>query len=163
MAIFGNKSKDGNLVCNFSHTDGIPTYSKDMAVSIEQNDGESRLEIKQRLSKIPPTFLNYSQITTLDILSEKQITEKSKSVVGRAVVGGILLGPLGGIIGGMSGIGNKNKTNTHFYFIINYVLLNDEEPKVLSFEIVGASLHWDKFVKSLREKLNISNEYIQNL
>ncbi len=38
---------------------------------------------------------------------KKLLEKKSKSVVGRALVGGILLGPVGAIVGGMTGIGNK--------------------------------------------------------
>ena len=40
---------------------------------------------------------------------EKAIIEKDKSVIGRAVVGGLLLGPVGAIVGGMSGIGTKKE------------------------------------------------------
>lgn len=39
----------------------------------------------------------------------------------------------------------------------------EEEIKTLSFEIVGASLHWDIFLKELRKRINtvdIENEAI---
>ena len=75
------------------------------------------------------------------------------------LVGGVLLGPLGAIVGGMSGIGNKTKSNTHYFMVINYKS-NTEETKVLSFEIVGASLHWSDFIKELRSKIN-SNEIVE--
>ncbi|MCL2651143.1 MAG: SHOCT domain-containing protein [Candidatus Azobacteroides sp.] len=39
---------------------------------------------------------------------EQIIVKKNKSVVGRAVVGGLFLGPLGALIGGMSGTGTKD-------------------------------------------------------
>ncbi|MPN33669.1 hypothetical protein SDC9_181160 [bioreactor metagenome] len=65
----------------------------------------------------------------------------------------MLLGPLGVIVGGMSGIGNKQKLETHYYMVMNYKS-RDEEVKVLSFEIVGASLHWSSFVEELRSKIN---------
>ena len=38
---------------------------------------------------------------------KKLIEKKSKSIVGRALVGGILLGPVGAIVGGMTGLGDK--------------------------------------------------------
>lgn len=34
---------------------------------------------------------------------------KSKSVIGRAVIGGLILGPVGALVGGVSGIGDKKK------------------------------------------------------
>ena len=42
--------------------------------------------------------------------AEYETIEKDKSVIGRAVVGGLLLGPVGAIVGGMSGIGTKKET-----------------------------------------------------
>lgn len=48
--------------------------------------------------------LNYWALETQGKLREK----KSKSVIGRALAGGLLLGPVGAIVGGMSGIGDKD-------------------------------------------------------
>lgn len=45
---------------------------------------------------------------------EQIVAQKSKSVVGRAVVGGLLLGPLGAVVGGMSGIGSKSTKLTDY-------------------------------------------------
>ncbi len=42
--------------------------------------------------------------------AEYETIEKDKSVIGRAIVGGLLLGPVGAIVGGMSGIGTKKET-----------------------------------------------------
>lgn len=42
-----------------------------------------------------------------------------KSVVGRAVVGGVLLGPVGAVVGGVSGVGKKNKAGD--YLVLNYI------------------------------------------
>lgn len=163
MPIFGKKDKQGNLACNFSHTDGVPGFPKGIPVSITQDDSENRIAIAKRLSKDIPVYLEYSQITAVDVISEKDVTEKNKSVIGRAAAGGILLGPLGAIVGGMSGTGKKQKTETKYYFVINYhPELAPEEIKVISFEIVGASLHWDNFLKALRSKIPSSPEKIDS-
>lgn len=41
---------------------------------------------------------------------EVEVIEKDKSVILRAVAGGVLLGPVGAVVGGMSGIGTKKNT-----------------------------------------------------
>lgn len=152
MSIFGSKDKSGNLSCNFSHIDGLQGYSSGIAVNLTQE--ETMVSIAKRLSKEQPIYLPYTQISAVDVVSENDVTEKNKSVVGRAAVGGILLGPLGAIVGGMSGVGAKKKNEKKYYFVINYRSSSaPEETKVISFEIVGASLHWDKFTKALRTKI----------
>jgi len=75
----------------------------------------------------------------------EQIT-KDKSVIGRAIVGGLLLGPVGAIVGGMSGIGTKTKTKQvkkelrETFAIVNgdidnlYKIMNIQVPQALKFQ-----------------------------
>jgi nucleoside permease NupC len=65
--------------------------------------------------------LKYDQITDVFYGLKTELKEKNKSVIGRAIVGGALLGPLGAIIGGTSGVGKKSKRDTKTYFIISYL------------------------------------------
>lgn len=151
MGIFSKKNKNGDRSVNLSFVDGIDSYGKGLAVELSFN--ETELEIKSRIVKNKPIVkLSLEQIIAANCVTEKEIIEKSKSVAGRAIAGGVLLGPLGAIIGGMSGVGNKQKSETHYYMIINYKS-RDEEIKVLSFEIVGASLNWASFIEELRTKI----------
>lgn len=96
-------------------------------------DDEEKLQIKVSLSKKPPLILNYSQITAVELLSEKQIVEKDKSVIGRAAAGALILGPLAGVIGGISGVGSKKKVKYDFILLINYKSSQDGEIKAISF------------------------------
>ena len=158
--IFGKKNKSGNRSVNLSFIDGIESYSKGIAVELSMDDKEQCLAMKARVFKDKPIIkLKYEQIIAANVVTEKEIIESDKSVVGRAVVGGVLLGPLGAIVGGMSGIGNKTKSNTHYFMVINYKS-NTGETKILSFEIVGSSLHWSEFIKELKNKFN-SNQTIE--
>lgn len=73
------------------------------------------------------------RIVNFGYFTETQIAEKSKSVVGRAVIGGVLLGGLGAVVGAASGIGTKKVAKEEAYFVINY--LNKEgETAVISFK-----------------------------
>lgn len=154
--IFGKKNKEGNRSVNLSFVDGIESYSKGIAVELSMDDKEQYIKMKARAFKNKPIIkLNYNKIIAANVVTEKEIIESNKSVVGRAAVGGVLLGPLGAIVGGMSGVGNKTKANTHYFMIINYKS-STEETKILSFEIVGASLHWSDFIKELRSKISFN-------
>ncbi|MFQ9545604.1 MAG: hypothetical protein ACLR02_11350 [Clostridium sp.] len=127
-----------------------------MAVNIKTDDDENKLVIKSVVVKKPEVNLKYEQITGINVTSEEEILEKSKSVTGRAVIGGVLLGPLGAIVGGMSGIGDKKKEKTRYYLIINYKS-KDDEIKVLSFEVTNSLGAWDKFIEHVRKKINVNN------
>lgn len=64
--------------------------------------------------------IHNSQIISLKTVSQEELVKTDKSVIGRAVAGGLILGPLGAIVGGMSGIGSKEKFINKQYFIINF-------------------------------------------
>ncbi|WP_042170675.1 hypothetical protein [Paenibacillus gorillae] len=76
--------------------------------------------IVENTFKIPLANFLGSTITT-----EKDLTEVNKSVIGRGIVGGLLFGPAGLVLGGMSGIGTK-KGSTHQVYIVSFVSSNGE-------------------------------------
>lgn len=53
-----------------------------------------------------------AQFRAAEVKSEQELIDKSKSVVGRAMIGTLIVPGLGTIVGGMSGIGNKRKLVT---------------------------------------------------
>lgn len=149
MAIFGNKDKKGNFTINFSSVKDTVLYDYPNT-AISATLLEDRIEFKQRVGKKQPIYLMLSQVTKVGIVNEKQIEEVDKSVVKRAVVGGLLLGPLGAVVGGIDGIGKKEKKIERKFFVINYNSNNEE--KVLPLEIVGATMGIDKFISKIIEK-----------
>lgn len=71
--------------------------------------------------------LKYGQITDVFYGVEKEIVEKNKSVIGRAVTGGLLFGGVGAVVGAVSGTGKKEKTVRKFMFIISYKSSNGSD------------------------------------
>ena len=152
MPLFGKKDKAGNLCFNFFHADGIPHFPNRFSIRVTFLDNEQKIEFKSRVNKkSQPAYIRYEQVVNYETYTDKEIIEKQKSVLGRAAIGGLFLGSLGSIIGGASGIGTKKEVNNTRYVIINYKSSQDpEEIKVLSLEIVGATVHLGAFYKKMR-------------
>ena len=148
MSIFGNKDKQGRFTINFASVQDTPLYEyPNFAISATLL--EDKIEFKQRLGD-KKVYLGYSQITKVEQIYEKDIIEKNKSVAKRAVVGGLLLGPLGAVVGAIDGTGKKKQTKLRNYLVFNYISNNNEE-KALPLEIVGATLGLEKFLDKLHE------------
>lgn len=155
MGIFNNKDKDGNRYIDLPIIAGIDSITKNTPIRITLLEDE--LVIKQRFFKKETVHLKYSKITNVGIVNEKDIQEKDKSVLGRAVAGGLVLGPLGAVIGGVSGIGKKEKKKTKIYYIINYKSSDDGEIKALSFSLSGA-MNIGKFTEELKVRAKIKKQ-----
>ena len=63
------------------------------------------------------TINNFVDISKIEFYNEDEV---KNSVIGRGIVGGLLLGGVGAIVGGMSGI---NRTKSTYYMVIH---LKDE-------------------------------------
>jgi len=60
---------------------------------------------------------------------------KDKSVVGRALLGGLLLGPIGAIVGGISGVGDKKVASKFNKAILSIFCESDNKENVLLFSV----------------------------
>ena len=147
MPIFASKTKSGARSVNFTYAAGLPSYQPGDAVNATIDTAQGSLVIKARVFKRPEISLALDRITEVTRITEDEIIEKNKSVLGRAAIGA-LFGPTAAIIGGLSGVGTTKKTKSRDFVIIKYTATAEDAPIVL--EIVGASIGWDKFVKELR-------------
>lgn len=65
--------------------------------------------------------IQLNKLRAAELRNERELIEKGKSVVGRALIGTLIVPGLGTIVGGMSGIGTKKKKGTLNHFLIfNY-------------------------------------------
>lgn len=62
----------------------------------------------------------FTRLCSVKTYSEQEIIEKQKSVLKRALVGGVMLGGVGAVVGGLSGVGNKQKSKERYYIGIEY-------------------------------------------
>lgn len=127
---FFSKTKGSIISDAFKLCETHANLTKDLMYDVALYD--DHLTIKVAFGKQEAT-LKYSQITDVFYGLETEIVEKNKSVIGRAVAGGLLFGGIGAVVGGISGTGTKAKKERHFYFIISYTSSAGEE-KFIQFE-----------------------------
>lgn len=127
---FFSKTKGSIISDSFKLCEAHANLPKDLMYDVALYD--DYLTIKVAFGKQEAT-LNYSQITDVFYGMETEITAKSKSVIGRALAGGLLFGGVGAVVGAVSGTGTKEKKERKFYFIISYTSSSGED-KFIEFE-----------------------------
>jgi hypothetical protein len=95
--------------------------------------------------------LNYWSIEN----QKEIIATKSKSIVGRALLGGVLFGPVGAIVGGLTGIGNKEIKGNEIDNILSLSIIENDKELMMLFSCK------DKHLKSVMEfmRKSYSNIY----
>lgn len=120
MSFFGKKNKD---TLQFKNISGIP-LDKGSIIAIKKE--ELGILITAPIQKYE-IRLDYNQIISITGYNYKEEISKNKSVIGRAVLGGILTGGIGAVVGGMSGIGSRKKVNQYRLLKYNIVIWMDKE------------------------------------
>lgn len=101
--------------------EGTNVYKTEDFISIDIDKKSGEVIFKGFMNKkLPVIHLPLEKLTDVRLETEKEIIEKSKSVVGRAALGTIVAGPLGAVIGGMSGIGSKKKDKEKVILTVDY-------------------------------------------
>ncbi|MBD7970485.1 hypothetical protein [Paenibacillus gallinarum] len=129
-----------------AHIEGLG-IEKFAPCNILQFPDRIQIESGSRKYQIP---INNMRVAVLK--SEKDIIEKNKSVVGRALIGTVLVPGLGTIVGGMSGIGKKNKSKINYYLILNY-LNSQGELDAVTFLDNPLEFTSGNFIQSVNEKI----------
>lgn len=103
----------------------------------------------------PIIGISYKDISNVAVISDKDIIEKDKSVIGRGVVGSVLFGGAGLILGGLSGLNKKQVVEYVDYLIINYK--ENGEDKVINV-YANAGILNKGFMKCLNYAVNVSKQ-----
>lgn len=123
MGLF--KSKKGSIISDYFK------LTEDVAHLRSGNMYE--VALYEDYLQIGEVKLRYDQVTDVYYGLETEITTKNKSVIGRALAGGILFGGLGAVVGAVSGTGTKDVKSKKFMFIISYTSGSGEDA-FISFE-----------------------------
>lgn len=121
---------------NFVCISGLPKYDKMAEITNQPYNVHSIIHIQvdglkieaisykafssSKYDVLASYIIPAERIQTVDVITQKNIEEKQKSIVGRGILGAVAFGPVGAIVGGMSGIGSKSITTASSTLCIVY-------------------------------------------
>lgn len=147
-ALLGKKSLIHNeVISSLTYVSGIYEFDRHIEnynMLFDDNDTmivkrREGIEITKmhRLIKLLSVGLYYKNIIEVALEDKEQIYEqKEKSIVGRAILGGLIAGPAGAIIGGMTGLRPKIKEvkMPDLLLLIRYTDKNSVQPEAIENE-----------------------------
>lgn len=131
------------------YVEGIPYLSEGQECDLVIDNEKLSIIHKDRTLNI-----SLEQIVNASILTKKEAVMKNKNAVGRGIVGGVLTGGVGLLLGGLSGVGQKVKSKSNYFLIINYKPKDSNEIKIISFGLMAQD---NRFVKALAKRISIEN------
>lgn len=139
---------------NIKHYEGLGLKEGANCIIRLSNYSLQLCDIKKR----PILVIDLKDISNVAIISDTELIEKDKSVIGRGVVGSVLFGGAGLILGGLSGLNKKQVQQNIDYLIINYKS-NGEDKVVNVYANEGV---FDKgFMKGLNYAVDISKKELK--
>lgn len=103
-AVFGFGTP-GGVNGYVSHACEIPGVRLGDRVSIKRlKEGLYIHDLYEKMAVV-----HFAQVVSAEYVDGMSVKSESKSVLGRAAVGAVLLGPFGAVVGGMSGLSKKQK------------------------------------------------------
>lgn len=141
----------GRRSVDFVYISGLPLpYREGDKVNLTIDPENERLAIIHDLGKKPPISLPFSRIFYVDTLLEVEKREVQKNGTGkRAIAGALIAGPVGAVVGGMTGLNTKTEKTNHLKIAIDFHTKNGD--KTLIFESAYFTHSLRKFVAELRE------------
>lgn len=147
------RSTKGSIISDyFKLQEDIAGFSKGYMYDVSLYDDHLEITSMQKRKLL----LNYDQITDVFYGGKIELIQKSKSVIGRALVGGVIFGGTGAVIGAVSGTGTKTEKKTHLYFIISYTS-SDGNDCYIQFEDTRCHKGY-KLSKKLKELAHVESD-----
>lgn len=146
---YKRKSNKASALYLATHMHGLPHSEKDDKAEIYLLEDRLKISCTNKRYEMP-----HDRIVVAKYLDSTDVLKQDKSVVGRGVAGYVLLGPLGSIVGGMSGIGEK-KTKGNF-LVLNYKRKNTDDVEIFIFNFKNDS-DPKKIANFLTEKIYSAN------
>lgn len=125
-----DRKAESKAVFTGSSLQPIGKIQQGWAVDLKLNPDERKLHIVNKTNAADIT-IPYERLRGFRLEDETTLA-KSGGTVGRAIVGGVLFGPAGAVVGGMSG---KGKTQTKWYGTLTYEDKNGETQELVFEEL----------------------------
>lgn len=157
MGIFGKKDaepKAKEYHAIWVHLSGLPEYHEGDAVKVTMIPDGDVVRFNGAAFARPEIVLGLNKIQNIDVSIEKQTTQKNKSVIGRAAVGSLVGGPVGAVVGGISGTGKKEKAKNLCILTIGYAGSNEPIIFDTTNDVFSSG---DKIIKAMRDASKSTN------
>lgn len=105
-----NKKAPSAKILKLKHVEGLKFFDNNIDLKVSMPDDKIILSSGTQTQEI-----KFNDIEHAAILEEITNDIKDKSVVARALVGGLLLGGVGAVVGGLSGVTPSYKQNKTYY------------------------------------------------
>lgn len=117
--------KSNFVTLTLGHIDGMPTLIKgDTCIATLGSQEDTAITfniIDDDFKNIIQTIkLPFEKLSNIGLVTQTDVINSSKNVVGRSVAGGLFFGGLGAIIGGMSAMTPKRTMSIEYYIVLNY-------------------------------------------
>lgn len=107
---------------------------------------------KRKVEVLNTFKIKNDKVISFDIIDKTNIETKKKSVLARGIAGDILFGPVGAVLGGMSGAKADIKQKNEYFLNLGYYGKDENDIKTIIFRM-GTT---DKFAREFVQRYNNS-------
>lgn len=106
--------------------------------------------LKRKVEVLNTFKIKHEKIISFDIIDKTNIETKKKSVLARGLAGDILFGPVGALLGGLSGSKTDIKQKNEYFLNLGYYGKDKKDIKTIIFRMRTT----DKFAREFIQRYN---------